>query len=206
MVLLKNKFKLLCFEGIDGSGKSTNIRLTYEYLKEQGFKVKVCTFVTKRGEFFKTLSTIIDDIPQQLYCDLFAFERFKSIRKRLLNENTIDYDVIISNRYLYTDLAYSIGYGRDTNSILTMLDKAITPDLNLLFDVDANIAMDRIYKRNKAVWKRQENIELLSKTRCAYLDNAEKYNFKIIDTNRSANLVFDECINHVNAILNKSSS
>jgi len=198
---VENKCKLISFEGIDGSGKSTNIKLIYNYLKEKGLNVKVFTFVTKRGEFFKTLSTVIDDISQQLYCDLFAFERYKSINKRLSDENMKKYDVILCNRYLYTDLAYTLGYGADISSIEKIIDKAMVPDLNLLFDIDPNIAIDRIYNRNKEVWKRQENIELLTSARSAYLCNTEKYNLNVINTDRSADKTFEECLKHIDNIL-----
>jgi dTMP kinase len=105
-----NKGRLIEFEGIDASGKTTYIELLKEYLeKEKGMKVKVYSFpqydtyigglIAKylRGEYGD-----INSIPKEILNVLFASDRI-SIQKELKKYIDEGYWVIL-NRYTYSNL------------------------------------------------------------------------------------------------------
>ena len=93
--------------------------------------------------------------------------------------------MVLCDRYLFTDIAYTIGYQCDPTNIKLLLELAPKPDLVLLFDVNPEVALERISKRGKKIWKRQENLQLLTPTRLAYLDLAKEMGFKVIDSHCS---------------------
>lgn len=178
---VKMEGKLICFCGIDGSGKSTHIEEINKQLKFDGYKTKMSTLVTRNGLLFKTINPILNDMNNQTYCDLIAFERYKAIKRRLLYEMK-SFDIVLNNRFLYTDLAYTRGYAQNTDFIEALIELSPKPDLVLLFDVDSKIAMDRIKRRDKPIFDKQENITQLTRTRNAYIGMAQEFKFQIIDT------------------------
>jgi len=131
--------RLVCFCGIDGSGKSTHLRLIRQTLKARGYSVKAIRLITRRGAFFRCLEPLIGQIPDQLYCDIFVFQRHLKALTRLRRE-LMSYDSVLCDRYLLCDQAYTIGYGCKTDTINLMVKRVPQPDLILLFDVPAEIA------------------------------------------------------------------
>ncbi|WP_432409122.1 dTMP kinase [Wukongibacter sp. M2B1] len=194
------KGKLITFCGIDGSGKSTHISMVYNYLKSINKKVKTTTLVTRNSKFFRILEPDLDVFPRQFNCDLIAFQRYMAIETKLKQELK-EYDVILNNRYLYTDWAYTRGFDKSTDLISLLIDKVPTPDVVLLFDIEPEIAMNRIEKRQKEKWEFQENLRLLTETRNAYLKLAKERNFKIIDTASSKEDTFKQSMEYINNIL-----
>lgn len=187
--------RLICFCGIDGSGKSTHLRLVRKSLMEKGYSVKALILLTQRGEFFRCLEPLIGQIPEQLYCDLFMFQRYLKAQTRLRNELARN-SVVLCDRFLFDDLPYTIGYGCKTDAMEFMLELAPKPDLAFLFDVPVEIAIERIMRR-KNVWSRQENYNLLERTRRAYLSMVARWNLRVINTNSKIERSFSEVMEHL---------
>lgn len=100
------------FEGLDKAGKSTLINKVEQKLKELGLEVKVIHFPTEenlKNNIFGTLvqdflqNNISTDKPELIY-QLYANDRLeqKEYLEWLLNK----YDVVLCDRYMYSNLAY----------------------------------------------------------------------------------------------------
>lgn len=174
----------IVLEGIDGAGKSTQIKLLKEWLENNGLKVETIVEPTdlEVGKLIRNLLTRNDaesDSMQKTLGLLFAADRLMLMDKieRLENENT----VVISDRSFYSSLAY-----QNPQEWIRELNKyAKTPDLVLLLDLDVKKSVERCDGTDEF-----ENEEFLTGVKQNYLDLAKSNdNFKIIDANNGPNKV-----------------
>jgi dTMP kinase len=192
----------IVFEGLDGVGKSIQIAMLKDWLKRMRLK----PFVTKEptenitGNILKIvlrmekLSPITDAL-------LFAADRAehidKEIKKRLKKGQ-----IVISERYIYANIAYQTAQGVGERFIKNINDFAIKPDLVIFLDVPAETAIRRdwnvlYYTPTKFEKSRRFN----EKVRKKYLELTKKYDIEIIDANKSADEVFEDVKNIVNRSL-----
>ncbi|WP_407462553.1 dTMP kinase [Methanobrevibacter sp.] len=174
----------IVLEGIDGAGKSTQIKMLKEWLEDNGFNVETIVEPTDMeiGKLIRELLTRSDaesDSMQKTFGLLFAADRLMLMDKieRLENENT----VVISDRSFYSSLAY-----QNPQEWIKELNKyAKIPDLVLLLDLDVKKSVERCDGTDEF-----ENEEFLTGVKQNYLDLAKSYdNFKIIDANNGPNKV-----------------
>jgi len=174
----------IVLEGIDGAGKSTQIKMLKEWLEDNGFNVETLVEPTdlEVGKLIRDLLTRSDaesDSMQKTFGLLFAADRLMLMDKieSLENENT----VIISDRSFYSSLAY-----QNPQDWIKELNKyAKIPDLVLLLDLDVKKSVERCDGTDEF-----ENEEFLTGVKQNYLDLAKSNdNFKIIDANNGPNKV-----------------
>ncbi len=174
----------IVLEGIDGAGKSTQIKILKEWLEDNGFNVETIVEPTdlEVGKLIRELLTRSDaesDSMQKTFGLLFAADRLMLMDRigRLENENT----VVISDRSFYSSLAY-----QNPQDWIKELNKyAKIPDLVLLLDLDVKKSVERCDGTDEF-----ENEEFLTGVKQNYLDLAKSNdNFKIIDANNGPNKV-----------------
>jgi dTMP kinase len=138
------KGKLIVVEGIDGSGKSTQIDLLYKWLLSKGYSVyfsewnssslvKSTTKVAKKTQAFTPATFSI------LHCTDFA-DRWENSIYPLLKAGVI----VLADRYAFTAFARDIARGNDPNWVRDMYSFAFMPDAALYFRVPLDIAVGRI--------------------------------------------------------------
>lgn len=157
--------KVVCFEGIDGSGKSTLLSAVKQSLEQMGLTAVRGRMISAKGEFFTDLVSFLDEMPRASYCDTVAFERYLRL-KAFIIEN-LDADVLLFDRYLYSDLAYAHSYRCATTFIEALIAASRAPDLLVYCDVPLSIALHRIRQR-KSILLFQENESALQGTLRAY--------------------------------------
>ena len=138
------KGKLIVVEGIDGSGKSTQIDLLYKWLLSKGYSVyfsewnssalvKSTTKVAKKSQSFTPATFSI------LHCTDFA-DRWENSIFPLLKAGVI----VLADRYAFTAFARDIARGNDPQWVRDMYSFAFMPDAALYFRVPLDIAVERI--------------------------------------------------------------
>jgi dTMP kinase len=138
------KGKLIVVEGIDGSGKSTQIDLLYKWLLSKGYSVyfsewnssslvKSTTKVAKKSQAFTPATFSI------LHCTDFA-DRWENSIYPLLKAGVI----VLADRYAFTAFARDIARGNDPQWVRDMYSFAFMPDATLYFRVPLDIAVERI--------------------------------------------------------------
>ena len=147
------KGKFICFEGIEGSGKSTMLRHTEKYLNNKKIKYIVTREPGGTDVGKKIRSILLSD--KNKICDgtellLMFADRAQHIHS-VIQKNLLKGVNVISDRYIYASYAYQ-GYGRKINkNTIETLDKIfcsnISIDKCLYFDIDPKIALARIKNR-----------------------------------------------------------
>lgn len=170
----------IVFEGIDGAGKSTQIRMLKEWLEENGFRVETLVEPTD-SEVGKLIREILlrpdatTDRVQKTLGLLFAADRML-IMDRLEDESKI----IISDRSFISSLAY-----QEPCEWIEVLNRyAKRPDLLLLLDLDVKKSVARTSGEDTF-----ENEEFLTGVKEKYLKLAEDYACEIIDAGNGINKV-----------------
>ncbi|HYE18806.1 MAG TPA: hypothetical protein VEA69_10200 [Tepidisphaeraceae bacterium] len=136
--------KLIIVEGIDGSGKSTQLQLAVRHLKSQGLPVfftewnsaDVVKAVTKRGKKKMTLTPMTFSL---LHATDFAHRLINNILPPLKAGM-----IVCADRYCYTAFARDVVRGCDRAWVRRVYDFAPRPDLALYFNVPIDVSCTRI--------------------------------------------------------------
>ncbi|MBJ85803.1 MAG: dTMP kinase [Pelagibacterales bacterium] len=176
---------LITFEGGEGTGKSTQSKLLYDYLKSKTTDVILtrepggCTESENiRNLLVKGNINKWDPITESLLHNAARREHVKNIIKPALLKNKI----IICDRYIDSTMAYQ-GIGQGVNSnFLNILSKEITenivPNITFIFDIDPDISLKRAKKRDKNTNNRYENFDI------SFHRNIRNYFKSLINTNK----------------------
>ena len=189
--------KFITFEGIDGSGKSTQLRMLSGELRQRG--VNVITTCEPGGtplgrrlrEAFLETEETVAPMAELL---LFAADRAQHV-EFLINPALEEGRVVISDRYADATFAYQ-GAGRGfpeatVNQIIKLATGGLKPDLTLFFDISVENALNRMRSRSETGERINrmdaETADFYSNVRTAYLALAEKEpkRFCVIDANSS---------------------
>ncbi len=185
--------KFITFEGIDGSGKSTQLRMLASELKFRGHDVLTSmepggTPLGRRlrAAFLETEETVAP-LAELL---LFAADRAQHVEfliKPALAENKI----VISDRYADATAAYQgAGRGFDAQTIAQVINLAtsgLEPDLTIFFDLPVSQALSRTNSRSSAGVEKNrmdsESAQFYERVRAEYLKIAERepHRFRTLD-------------------------
>ncbi len=187
----------ITFEGIDGSGKSTQLRLLASFLRLQG-----CEVVTTREPGGTPLGNRLRAalLDSQEHVDpltellVFAADRAQHVRI-LLRPALESGHVVLSDRYADATVAYQ-GAGRGfspqlISEIVALATEGLKPDLTLLFDLSVADCAVRTKRRTSDKQKGDrldaEDAEFHLRVRDAYLQiaAAEPERVKVIETSGS---------------------
>ena len=190
---MKNRF--IVVEGLDGSGKSTQIKMLKEYLESKGEKVYM-TAEPSEGRIGKTLREMLsEDIPTDMYfqAGMFLADRIDHCTnpengiKKMLEEGY----TVISDRYYYSTFAYQ-GTKSDMDYIMKInLDcpAILRPDVCIFLDLNPEICKGRIDTNRGKTEMYEKNIEVMKSIRKNFLDVLtslkDRENIKIINAEGS---------------------
>ncbi|MGI0006000.1 MAG: dTMP kinase [Nitrososphaera sp.] len=140
------KGKLIIVEGVDGSGKSTQIRLLEKWLKHLGVPVFFTAWnssetvkeITSKGKKKGLLTPTTFSL---LHATDFA-DRYERHIFPLLHAGY----VVLADRYVYTAFARDVVRGCHPRWVRNMYDFAVRPDISFYFKVPVDVAFDRIVK------------------------------------------------------------
>ncbi|MEM3696019.1 MAG: dTMP kinase [Candidatus Bathyarchaeia archaeon] len=199
---MRGKGCFICIEGLDGCGKTTQTKLLVRRLKRLGYAAVYTAepSLGKIGRFIrkyclhggKRVSAIVEAL-------LFAADRFEHVNNEIvpaLNAGKI----VVSDRYVYSSLAYQGAAGIDLKWIEAINRHALRPDLAIFIDVEPETAIKRL-KFKKSV---MEDLETQRKVRSVYLDFIKKGELVRIDGNKSKAEVAEAILNFVMNFLKKS--
>lgn len=176
---------LITFEGGEGTGKSTQSKLLYDYLKSKTKDVILtrepggCTESENiRNLLVKGNINKWDPITESLLHNAARREHIKNIIKPALLKNKI----VICDRYIDSTMAYQgIGQGVNLN-FLNILSKEVTENIvaniTFIFDIDPDISLKRAKKRDKNTNNRYENFDI------SFHRNIRNYFKSLINTNK----------------------
>jgi len=192
---------LIDLEGIDGCGKSTQSKFLMEKFEENNEKTIILKEPTS-GKYGKKLWEMLSGkrkATTEQILDLFVMDRKEHVEEKInpaLNEGKI----VLMDRYYYSTMAYQAAAGIDVNRIRKDNEFAPKPDVVLIFDLPADLAMKRVKGHSVAdVFEKEEHLE---KVREAYLDLRDDPLVRIIDSTRTPEEIFKEVWKLVSEVKN----
>jgi len=185
--------KFITLEGIEGSGKTTQLDFIVDYIKKSSIDV-VCTREpggTLVGE--KIREILLDNDLPKMHSDtelmlMFAarVEHIKQVIEPALNNGSW----VVSDRFYDATYAYQ-GYGRDIS--LHHIDQlrsfsvgTLEPDVTFLLDVSLDVSMQRVTSRGNKDRFENEKMDFYKKVRDGYLSIAKHNSERVclIDANQ----------------------
>ena len=192
---------LINLEGIDGCGKSTQSKFLMDKFESDNEKIILLKEPTngKYGQkLWEMLSGKIEATTEEIL-ELFVLDRREHVNQKIqpaLDEGKI----VLMDRYYYSTMAYQAAAGIDVNRIKKDNEFAPKPDIVLIFDLPADLAMKRV--RSHSVADVFEKEEYLERVRKAYLNLEGDSLVRIIDATRTPEKIFDEVWKLVSEVRN----
>jgi dTMP kinase len=180
-----SKGRLIAIEGIDKSGKTTLARLLARKLSSKGLNVLV-TYEPWHPRITEVINeTTSQGVDGEVEALLFAADRLLHVRKLILPALESG-EWVITDRYVYSSIAYQTARGADRKWIEEVNRYAIQPDLTILLDIDPALSLKR--KGNRRL-QGLEKIEYLENIRKTYLELAKEYGFLVLDANEDPEIL-----------------
>lgn len=177
----KNLF--IAFEGIDGSGKSTQVKFLSDNLKKAGHKV-YSTFEPTDSPIGSVIRNIFKhriEADHRVIAGLFVADRLdhllnktNGILKKLEEGYTVITDRYYFSSYTYHGTHMSLDWVIEANSLSAEL---LRPDLNIYIDITPEIGMKRL-KNGRSSIELYETRENLKNVRAKYLEAIEQLKFQ----------------------------
>jgi len=184
---------LVTFEGVEGSGKSTQMRRLAARLRRRGVRVEV-TAEPGGTALGRAIQRLFEREPRPL-TELFLFlaARHQHVAEKI-RPWLADRRVVLCDRYTDATVAYQ-GYGRGIDPAMirelnVQATGGVLPDLTLLFDLDPRIGLARIGARRLDHFERQA-LAFHRRVRRGYLEiqRAEPKRMRLIDAAQDAGVV-----------------
>jgi len=200
--------KFITLEGIEGSGKSTNL-VTVKSILDQ-YKIDyVLTREPGGGPLGPHLRKLLLDKDQSISPSVEMLLMMADRRDHvdnLINPNLDKGIWVISDRYLDSTIAYQ-GGGRQLDiDLITSLSVSLklpTPDFTLLFDLPVDVALERAKERSELDRFEREPKDFHSRIRESYLELAStNHRIKTIDSSKDFESVSLQVENYLTEFLN----
>lgn len=195
----------LVFEGIEGSGKTLQLKLLANHLKKRGVEPLVTREPggTRLGEGIRRLLLKDGDPSPQSELFLYLADRAQHV-KEVIHPALKEGRIVLCDRYYPSTLAYQ-GYARgldldfleEANSVAT---GGLKPHMVVLLDLPVEVALKRIRKRALDRIE-QEALDFHERVREGFLAQAQKEPglFHIIDGTKRPEEVFREILGCIGA-------
>jgi dTMP kinase len=188
---VNKKGVFIVIEGLDGSGKTTQVKLLAAKLRQT--HKAVFTAEPSKGKIglFIRNSILYGEkrFPTAIEALMFAADRLEHVQNEVLPA-LVEGRVVVSDRYVYSSLAYQGSAGLSLEWIKAINQHALKPDLALFIDVDPEAVQTRL-KRKKSV---MENLETQQNVRAIYQKFIEKGELVRIDGDKTKTAVAREIL------------
>jgi dTMP kinase len=193
--------KLIVFEGIDGTGKTTQLSLLAKALSDRGFSVISTREPTdgKYGRKIRALYNNRENVSRDEELELFIADRREHVQE-VLEPALRDGMIVLCDRYVLSTVAYQGAAGFSPEVIFTRNGFAPTPDLALLFQAAPDVGIARITGKRGESLNDFEQAETLARVAEIFSSLDQPY-IRRIDATRSIAAIFESVINAVEHII-----
>lgn len=197
-----NRGKLITIEGLDGSGKGTNVQLLEHALIEAGYPTVTYSFPEYDSTVGKVIAKYlqgefgnVEDVPVELVCTAYAADRARYAEDILTYlENGY---IVLCDRYTYSNVFNMVKLDKSKwDNFLDWIEDlefnclgVARPDINIYLHVEPTISIKRIKERGKRDY--QNNKEDIHESNYELLKNSSE-GYLYIANNRDNWLIIDE--------------
>ena len=189
---------LIAFEGSEGAGKSTQLRLAADALRRDGFRVEVTVEPggTHLGREIRRLLLHDPDVTPTPWAELFLILADRAQHVSEVIQPALDAGaIVLTDRFSGSTLAYQ-GYGRGLDlSTVTALERdsrqGIAPSLTVLLDCPVHIGLPRARERDRF---HQEEVRFHERVRSGFLAlaAADPHGWHIVDATQTEAQVHEQ--------------
>lgn len=184
--------KFIVFEGLDGSGQTTQVNLLADRLKRDGHKVHVTKEPTNNliGGLIRGALTGEWKTSNKVMQLLYASDRAHHLEREIIPALTKGY-IVISDRYYYSSMAFG-SIDLDIAWIKELNRHFIAPDHAFLIDVTPQSALKRIHANRFEIelFEKERELTIVSK---AYKKLTKEFNvLHRIDGERDIDTIHEE--------------
>lgn len=186
LTFIGENFMYICLEGIDGSGKTTQIKLLENWIEKCGLDV-LRVFEPTNNEVGKLIRKMLQN-PNAIHENfqitlalLFAADR--TVLMQDITEAEAMGKIVISDRSFYSSMVYQ----NHSEWIAEINKHAKEPDLIILLDIDPETAISRCDGMDSF-----EEQNFLSSTSKKYLELSDQKNFIVVNANNGINKVHED--------------
>ncbi|MGI6190116.1 MAG: dTMP kinase [Clostridiales bacterium] len=202
---------LITFEGPDGAGKTTQVYLVDEYLREKGYNTLVTrepggTSISEeiRNILLNSVHSEMDALTEMYLYAAARAQHVKQVIKPALREGKI----VLCDRFVDSSIAYQgFGRGLGMDVVETVNQYALQgtePDLTLLFKMDIEKALNRGRARSGCLDRlEREKLEFHRRVYRGFCVLQEKYPWRIkeIDASKSLDDVFKQVLKQIEYLI-----
>ncbi len=187
---------LVAIEGIDGSGKSTVIGMVADALRKEGIGLYV-TQEPSSGEIGQLVRrwALQRSVDPHVDALLFAADRLHHYVTEIAPALRRG-EVVITERYLESSIAYQGALGVDTEWILEINRHVPWPDLTIVLDVDPGEALRRVAARGGRPDK-YEALHVLARAREILARRSLELGYVVVDASREPGAVALDVAEHI---------
>jgi dTMP kinase len=209
----------ITFEGVEGSGKTTQIQRLKKYLTQKGIPCKVtrepggCPI----GEKVRKILLNPDHREMVPLSELLLYEAARAQHvKEVIEPFLKKGGVVLCDRFSDATIAYQ-GYGRKIDlrwieRLNHFSSRGIKPDVTFLLDCPSDVGLKRALKRNRTLKQEKEErfekekIQFHQRVRKGYLALAKKEprRVKVVDTRQGKDNVFNKILKTVDKLIVRS--
>lgn len=196
-----NQGLLIVFEGTDGTGKSTQLKLLSDYLKEKDYPV-ISTREPTEGQYGMKIRQLYVDRSSYSHeeeLELFLADRREHV-DTLLAPSLAEGKIVLCDRYFLSTAAYQGAIGFDPEAILQLNSFAPDPDIALLFQVPLEMGLNRITSGRGDTLNDFEQQESLEKVAVIFASLKRPY-IRPIDATGSIEEVHQRVVEQVSPLL-----
>lgn len=141
---MKKQFRqFFCFEGIDGSGKDTQLTILADSLRSEGHTVDVFNYPDYNGPLGECIKSALQDSNFNPYALqlLFSAERLRQLPT--LEQSLTANRLVLTNRYRWSSYVYAVARGLPKDWANNLETPLPDPNATFLFDVDIETSIYR---------------------------------------------------------------
>ncbi|HEY3273063.1 MAG TPA: dTMP kinase [Methanocella sp.] len=187
---------LVSIEGIDGAGKSTQIRLLDEWFRMSNIDALILKEPTDGvyGRQIRQSAAAHKPITPEEEMRLFMLDRREDVRQNILPALAKG-KLVIMDRYYQSNMAYQGARGLDPGKIeAENVQFSPVPDLVIVLDIDPAIGLSRITNSRKTALDSFEKEDFLQRVREIFLSIGRRPNGVIIDASQRPEKVHEAIV------------
>lgn len=197
---MDKKGKFIVFEGIDGSGKSTQIQFLVDRLKAEGIPCETTAEPSEGpiGVMIRQILTGERKMDNKVIAALFAADRLDHI---LNEENGMLAQIekgttVVCDRYYFSSYAYN-GVDMPMEWVIAanlQSSKLLKPTVNVFIDLDPDTALERIAKNRQCteLFEKKSRLEAVRKNYYEVFEQMQDETVVIIDGNQTPEAMAEE--------------
>lgn len=207
MIIMTGKF--ITFEGIEGCGKTTQIKLLNEHLRKKGLKTVLSREPggTKIGDDIRKILLDPSNKMMKPLTELILYGASRAQHlEELIKPSIADGKMVLCDRYSDSTTAYQGAARRLPTEVLKKIDDIATggfkPDLTIVLDVDPAEGLKRAGRRSAPDRFEQEEMSFHERVREGYLRiaKADPRRVKVVDGSGSVENIQAEIVKLVESI------